>query len=91
MMRSIFVFMLLLTHYVVFASYLLIPMSHDNQQNHLKAYGITYWALAQNIKVQWLLNYDGGSFLMVDAPHIRMECQVRGVSYKILHLSLIHI
>ncbi|UYW00456.1 asparagine synthetase B [Flavobacterium agricola] len=67
-----------------FASYILIPMDHDNQKNHLKAYGITYWALAQNIKVQWLLNFEGGSFLLADAPHIRKECQIRGVSYQVL-------
>jgi hypothetical protein len=43
-----------------FASYLLIPMD-DSQNNHLKAYGIAYWALEQEQTVDWLLNYRGGS------------------------------
>ena len=33
------------------ASSILLPMDSDGQQNHLKAYGITYWALAKNYKV----------------------------------------
>ena len=33
------------------ASSVLLPMDSDGQQNHLKAYGITYWALAKNYKV----------------------------------------
>jgi hypothetical protein len=31
-----------------------------------------------------LLNYRGGSFLLPDAPEIRKECQIRGVSFEIL-------
>ena len=49
-----------------FASYLLIPMDDSSQKNHLKAYGITYQSLLQGKKVQWLLNYRGGSFLLED-------------------------
>jgi hypothetical protein len=37
------------------------------QQNHLKAYGITFWCLEKNYKASWLLNYRGGSFLLPDA------------------------
>ncbi len=40
------------------ASYLLIPMDQE-QTNHLKAYGIAFLALTQDIKVDWLLNYRG--------------------------------
>ena len=39
-------------------------MSNDNQKNHLKAYGIVYFALEVDIKSKWLLNYDGGAFLI---------------------------
>jgi len=66
------------------ASAILIPMDADSQKNHLKAYGITYWVLSKQQKVQWLLNYRGGSFLLPDGENIRQECQIRGVSYEIL-------
>jgi hypothetical protein len=35
-------------------------------------------------KASWLLNYRGGSFLLPDAPDIRKECQIRGVSFEVL-------
>ena len=66
------------------AAFVLIPMEAEVQQNHLKAYGITYWALDKSYKVSWLLNYRGGSFLLPDAPEIRKECQIRGVTFEIL-------
>jgi hypothetical protein len=59
-------------------------MDEDSQKNHLKAYGITYWALDKQYKASWLLNYRGGSFLLPDAPEIRKECQIRGVSFEVL-------
>jgi hypothetical protein len=64
------------------AGFILIPMDETTQQNHLKAYGITYWALEKQYKVSWLLNYRGGSFLFPDATEIRKECQIRGVSFE---------
>lgn len=64
------------------AGFILIPMDETTQQNHLKAYGITYWALEKQYKVSWLLNYRGGSFLLPDATEIRKECQIRGVSFE---------
>ncbi|WP_410501189.1 asparagine synthetase B [Flagellimonas sp. HSM57] len=66
------------------ASVILIPMDADGQENHLKAYGITYWVLTKQQKVQWLLNYRGGSFLFPDGEAIRKECQIRGVSFEVL-------
>ncbi len=66
------------------ASFILLPMDDSTQQNHLKAYGITYWCLDQKYKVSWLINYRGGSFLLPDAPEIRKECQIRGVSFEVL-------
>ncbi|MDO6473700.1 asparagine synthetase B [Maribacter sp. 1_MG-2023] len=77
------VFFLLLS-VQLFASSILIPMDSDTQKDHLKAYGITYWVLAKQQKVQWLLNYRGGSFLLPDGESIRKECQIRGVSFEIL-------
>jgi hypothetical protein len=57
-------------------------MDESTQQNHLKAYGIAYWAIDKQYKVSWLLNYRGGSFLLPDAGEIRKECQIRGVSFE---------
>ncbi|MFD0837433.1 asparagine synthetase B [Mariniflexile aquimaris] len=59
-------------------------MDADSQKNHLKAYGITYWILSKELKVKWLLNYRGGSFLLPDTQEIQRECQIRGVSFEIL-------
>lgn len=75
--------MLLLMLHSVQAAFLLIPMD-EKQTNHLKAYGITFWALEQGIEVKWLLNYRGGSFLIQHQQTIASECLVRGVSYEIL-------
>lgn len=58
-------------------------MDEDTQKNHLKAYGIAYWGIDKQYKVSWLLNYRGGSFLLPDAPEIRKECQIRGVSFEV--------
>jgi hypothetical protein len=59
-------------------------MDADSQKNHLKAYGITYWVLDNGQKVEWLLNYRGGSFLIPDSERLRKECKIRGVSFEIL-------
>jgi len=64
----------------VSAAYILIPMD-ESQENHLKAYGITYWTLQNDVDSWWLLNYNGGSFLIPYYPEIENECVVRGVSY----------
>ena len=65
------------------AAYLLIPMD-ESQKNHLKAYGITYWVLQQEIDTYWLLNYRGGSFMFEYARHFENECVIRGVSYEMI-------
>ena len=66
------------------ASFILLPMDENTQQNHLKAYGVTFWCLEKSYKASWLLNYRGGSFLLPDAIEIRKECQIRGVSFEVL-------
>ena len=65
------------------ASFIFIPMD-DSQNNHLKSYGIAYYAIENDIKVDWLLNYQGGSFLIKHHKEIENECNLRGVSYKII-------
>jgi hypothetical protein len=84
MSKKIVYLLLLLLPVSARASFILLPMDETSQQNHLKAYGITYWCLSKNYKASWLLNYRGGSFLLPDAEEIRKECQIRGVSFEIL-------
>ncbi len=79
-----FVLLFFLSSSPVFASQILIPMDAETQRNHLKAYGITYWMLDKNVKVQWLLNYRGGSFLLPDSEELRRECKIRGVSFEVI-------
>ena len=82
--KKIFFLLLLLISFTAKASFILLPMDETTQQNHLKAYGITYWCIEKKYKASWLLNYRGGSFLLTDAPEIRKECQIRGVSFEVL-------
>jgi len=65
------------------ASYLFIPMDKE-QVNHLKAYGIAYFALTKGSEVDWLLNYRGGSFMLKYAPAIENELTVRGVGFQVI-------
>jgi hypothetical protein len=65
------------------ATQLLVPMD-DSQNNHLKAYGIAYWTLENNVTIEWLLNYRGGSFLMPHLKSIEEELIIRGVKYEVL-------
>lgn len=66
------------------ASYILIPMDAESQNEHLKAYGIAYWVLDRGEEVQWLLNYRGGSFLLADKSSTQRELKIRGVDFEIL-------
>jgi hypothetical protein len=63
------------------AQHLLVYMD-DDQQNHLKAYGLTYGALKDGLRAEWLLNYRGGSFLLPDTPTLRRRAALAGVSYQ---------
>ncbi|WP_445452554.1 asparagine synthetase B [Flavobacterium sp. 25HG05S-40] len=81
--KSLYVFLFLIS-FAVKANFILLPMDDATQKNHLKAYGITYWALDKQYKASWLLNYRGGSFLLPDVPEIRKECQIRGVSFEVI-------
>src|SRR5258708_32824786 len=62
-------------------SKILIPMDLD-QSDHLKAYGITFWALTKGITIDWLLNYRGGSFLADYDDLLAAECRIRGVNFE---------
>lgn len=65
------------------AAYILIPMDMV-QKDHLKAYGVAYWVLKQDVEVNWLLNYRGGSFMIKDAKEIENECTIRGVTFEVI-------
>lgn len=54
------------------------------QKNHLKAYGLAFWVLKQDKEVEWLLNYKGGSFMIMLNDAIEKECRVRSISYEII-------
>jgi hypothetical protein len=60
-------------------SSLLIPMD-DAQSDHLKAYGVAYRVIQAGGKVEWFLNYRGGSFLLPDAQTIRRDAALNGVA-----------
>lgn len=66
------------------AAYILLPMDEKSQKNHLKAYGITYWVINQNIEAWWLLNYRGGSFAFQHNKAFERECLTRGVSFEVI-------
>ena len=59
-------------------------MGDGEQKNHIKAYGIAFWILQNDIEVEWLLNYRGGSFLIKHYKTIEEECIIRGVTYEVI-------
>ncbi len=56
----------------------------ETQKNHLKAYGIAYWILSQEVDTYWLLNYKGGSFMCKHAPQIEKTLITKDVSYSVI-------
>ena len=85
MIRNLFsIILLVFSFQCVQAAYILLPMDHDEQRNHLKAYGMTYWVLEQGIEAYWLLNYRGGSFVFEHIPLFEKECKTRDISYEVI-------
>ena len=60
---------------------LLIPMD-NTQSNHLKAYGIAFAGLKEQLVGKWLLNYRGGAFLFPDSDALVALCNIRGVRFE---------
>ena len=81
--RQILLLIFLLCFSFSHASYILINMD-DQQTNHLKAYGIAFLSIENEINVKWLLNYKGGSFLIKSNNFIENECKTRNVSYSLI-------
>jgi hypothetical protein len=82
-MRFAVLLFVVLVARIASANSILIPMD-GKQANHLKAYGIAYWVLKNELEVDWLLNYRGGSFMIKLHPAIQNELVVRGVSFEII-------
>ncbi len=60
-----------------------IPMDL-NQNDHLKAYGITFNSLKKGLTADWLLNYRGGSFLIDYSEEVKLSCQLKGVTFEVI-------
>ncbi|MCK9280113.1 MAG: asparagine synthetase B [Melioribacteraceae bacterium] len=54
------------------------------QTDHLKAYGITFNALVEGGKADWLLNYRGGSFMLDYSDQLAIKCRIKGVAFETL-------
>lgn len=76
-------FLLVTTWLSAYSTSILIPMDMD-QKNHLKAYGIAYFAVKEGVDASWLLNYRGGSFMFAYSSTVEDECIIRGVSYQVI-------
>lgn len=61
--------------------FLMIPMDRG-QTDHLRAYGVIFRALQKGLKVEWLLNVQGGSFVVPDSDYLRLQCRLYGVQVK---------
>ena len=83
MNKILLVVILYLVSLSTFASVVLIPMD-ETQKNHLKAYGIAYEALKEDIDVEWMLNYRGGSFAIAQTDNVIKLCKLRGVTYELV-------
>jgi hypothetical protein len=81
--KVLFIISIFLFSFSSQAAYLLLSMD-EMQKNHLKAYGIAFWVLQNDIEIEWLLNYRGGSFLIPQMDDIQEECTIRGVSFDVI-------
>ncbi len=81
--RSKLLLLSLLLGAVAQAARILIPMD-GSQRDHLKAYGVAFWALQRDVPIDWLLNYRGGSFLVDQYKMLEQELAIRGVTYQVI-------
>jgi hypothetical protein len=82
-MKKILLLLITISINVSGQSKIFIPMDLS-QNDHLKAYGITFNALKRGLKADWLLNYKGGSFMLDYSERVVMDCRIRNVAYKLL-------
>lgn len=67
----------------VAAQVLLVPMD-ESQENHLRAYGLVYWAIEVGANAEWLLNYRAGSFLIPAQRRMVEKAALMGVTVRSL-------
>ncbi len=82
-MRFFIAFLVFINCHLAFSSSILVPMD-EKQTNHLKAYGLSYWVLKNDVVMEWLLNYRGGSFLFPNLKSLEEELIIRGIRYELL-------
>lgn len=80
-MKKIFFMLVILTSILIINSEILIPMD-NSQNNHLKAYGVVFRSLQNQVTAKWLINYRGGSFLCSDSQAIINDLNISGVSFE---------
>jgi hypothetical protein len=80
-MKKVSIFIIISLYFLGLSAEILIPMD-NTQSNHLKAYGVAFQALVNQMEVRWLLNYRGGSYLIRNSEEISSLCNLRGVSYE---------
>ena len=86
MFKKIFLVFVLLSTQIFSQNKILIPMDLT-QTDHLKAYGITFNALLDGQKADWLLNYRGGSFMIDYSEKIVSECLLDEVLFEQISLG----
>ncbi len=82
-LRSKLLALLLALGAAAHAAKILVPMD-GSQRDHLKAYGVAFWALQRDVPIDWLLNYRGGSFLVDQYKTLEQELTIRGVTYQVI-------
>jgi hypothetical protein len=89
MMKSIFKVLssiILISIQLLAQGKILIPMDLA-QTDHLKAYGITFNALVDGLKADWLLNYRGGSFMIDYSEKVVSQCLLKDVLFQQISLN----
>ena len=80
---------ILIQYSFIFNQKLFIPMD-QTQNDHLKAYGLIYSALKEQVRIEWLLNYKNGSFLLDNNNIIAKEALIRGITHYNVNSSEIN-
>lgn len=83
MKKYLVILLLSFSSQVSWGSQILVPMD-ETQTDHLKAYGLAFYVLENEIIIEWLLNYRGGSFMTPHLTTIEEELVIRGISYEII-------
>lgn len=76
-MKKIFIILIFLSLKIY--PYIFIPMDEE-QTDHLKSYGVVFRALEDGVNVEWLLNYRGGSFIILSDLYEK-DCIKNGVLF----------